>query len=106
MYVRIVSLTIKEGKMDEYREAYSNDVIPTVQAHKGSRFVHLLEGRENPNEALSITAWDTKEDLEKHLAHKDFERLDPKFSPFYDKEPVINSYEVTASSDPMIIRIF
>lgn len=106
MYVRIVSLTIKKGKMDEYRDAYSKVVIPLVHSHEGNRFVHLLEGRENKNEALSITAWNSKDDLEKHLAHKDYERLDPEFSPFYDEEPVINSYEVTASSDPLIIRIF
>ncbi|MFC1824304.1 antibiotic biosynthesis monooxygenase family protein [Thermodesulfobacteriota bacterium] len=106
MYVRIVFLTIKEGKMDELRDVYSKEVIPTVHTHKGNRFVHLLECRENINEALSITAWDTEGDLEQYLGHKDFERLDPKFSPFYDKEPVIKSYEVTASSDPLILRIF
>ena len=106
MYVRIVFLTLKEGKLDELRELYSKEVIATVKAHKGSRFVHLLECREITNEAISVTAWDTKVDLEAYLKHRDFEKMDPKYSPMYAKEPVIKSYEVTASSEPLILRIF
>lgn len=63
MYVRIVFLKLKEGKMDELRESYSKEVIRAVKAHKGNRFVHLLEFREDINEAISVTAWDTRGDL-------------------------------------------
>ena len=106
MYVRIVFLTLKEGKMDELRESYSKEVIPTVKAHKGNRFVHLLECREDINEAISVTAWDTRGDLEAYLTHGDFERMSEKYTHMYAKDPVIKSYEVTASSEPLILRIF
>jgi heme-degrading monooxygenase HmoA len=102
----MVYLTLKEGKMDEFRETYSREVIPTVQKHKGNRFVHLLECREHENEGISITAWDTKGDFETYLSSGDYERLTKKYEPLYALDPVLKSYEVTASSEPLILRIF
>ena len=106
MYVRMVFLTFKEGNMDVFRNIYTKEVIPTVRAHKGSRFVHLLECRENENEGISLTAWDTKSDFETYLKSGDFERLNNEYTPMYAKEPVLKSYEVTASSEPLLLRIF
>ncbi|MBW1764555.1 MAG: antibiotic biosynthesis monooxygenase [Deltaproteobacteria bacterium] len=106
MYVRMVYLNLKEGKMDEFRILYTNEVIQTVKKHKGNRFVHLLECRENENEGISLTAWDTSEDFEKYLQSGDYERLTKKYEPMYAIEPLLKSYEVTASSEPLILRIF
>lgn len=106
MYVRMVYLDLKEGKMDEFRDVYTKEVIPTVKNHKGNRFVHLLECRENENEGISLTAWDTSEDFEKYLQSGDYERLSKKYEPLYAKDPLLKSYEVTASSEPLLLRIF
>ena len=106
MYVRMVFITLKEGKMDEFRNVYTNEVIPTVKSHEGNRFAHLLECRENENEGISLTAWDTRGDFENYLNSGDFERLSKKYEPMYAKDPVLKSYEVTASSEPLILRIF
>lgn len=106
MYVRMVFLTLKKGAMDEFRDVYTKEVIPTVRKHKGNRFVHLLECRENENEGISLTAWDTGGDFEDYLKSGDYERLSNKYEPMYAKDPVLKSYEVTASSEPLILRIF
>ena len=106
MYVRMVFLKLKEGEMDAFREAFSSEVIPTVTAHKGNRFNHLLECRENKNEGISVTTWDTREDFEAYLKSGDYERTSEKYLPMFADEPVIKSYEVTASSEPLILRIF
>lgn len=106
MYVRMVYLTLKGGKMDEFRDVYTKEVIPTVKKHKGNRFVHLLECREDENEGISVTAWDTKGDFETYLSSGDYERLTKKYEPMYAKDPVLKSYEVTASSEPLILRMF
>jgi len=63
----MVFVTLKEEKMDDFRDVYTKEIIPTVKAHKGNRFVHLLECREEENEGISVTAWDTKGDLEANL---------------------------------------
>lgn len=92
--------------MDELRNAYVNEVIPAHSSHKGIRFVHLFENMENPDEGISITAWDTRGDLENYERSGDYQRIVGRFREMFVGEPALKSYEVTASSEPMILRIF
>lgn len=106
MYIRMTFFKLKPGKMGELRELYNKEVIAAHKGHKGIRFVHLLESLENKDEGFSVTAWDTKADIETYERSGDYERLVAKFKDMYDGEPVLKSYEVTASSEPIILRIF
>jgi heme-degrading monooxygenase HmoA len=106
MYVRMTFFKVKDGKMDSLRDLYNKDVISAHKNHKGIRFVHLLESRDDRNEGISVTAWDTKADLDAYEASGDYERLRGIFSEMYDGVPSLNSYEVTASSEPILLRIF
>jgi heme-degrading monooxygenase HmoA len=106
MYVRMTLIKIKSGRMEALRSIYNEQVIPTMQKQKGVRFIHLLECLENRDEGISITAWDTKADLDAYEKSGVYEGLIEKFKDFYSTPPVLKSYEVTASSDPIILRIF
>jgi len=106
MYIRMTFFKLKPEKMKELRELYNKEVIAAHKGHKGIRFVHLLESLENKDEGFSVTAWDTKADIETYERSGDYERLVAKFKDMYDGEPVLKSYEVTASSEPIILRIF
>jgi hypothetical protein len=61
---------------------------------------------ESVNEGLSLTAWDTKGDLEAYEKSGDYQRILSMFTEYFDGTPTLKSYEVTASSEPMILRIF
>lgn len=106
MYVRMTFFKVKTGKMDNLRNTYVNHVIPAHKGHKGIRFVHLFESMESVNEGLSLTAWDTKGDLEAYEKSGDYQRILSMFTEYFDGAPTLKSYEVTASSEPMILRIF
>lgn len=106
MYIRMVFMKLTEGKMDEFREIYTSEIIPTVGKHKGNRYAHLLECREDENDCISVTAWDTRGDFEAYIKSGDFDKSSRTYSPMYAKEPIEKSYEVTASSEPLILRIF
>jgi heme-degrading monooxygenase HmoA len=95
-----------KGKMEELRNMYVNEVIPAHAHHKGIRFVHLFENMENPEEGISITAWDTKGDLAAYEKSGDYQKIVSKFRALFAGAPSLKSYEVTASSEPMILRIF
>jgi len=97
---------VKEGRMEELRDLYNREVIPAHKNHKGNRFVHLLECLESSSEAISVTAWDTKADLDTYEKSGDYERLVGMFKEMYSSEPYLKSYEVTASSEPILLRIF
>jgi len=106
MYVRMTLFKLKTGKMAELRELYNKEVVSAHKGHKGIRFVHLLESLDNEDEGISITAWDTKADVEAYEKSGEYEKLVTKFKNMYAEEPLLKSYEVTASSDPIILRIF
>ena len=106
MYVRMTFFKLRQGKMQELRDLYNKDVISTHKGHKGIRFVHLLESLDNKDEGISLTAWDTRADLEAYEKSGEYEKLVAKFKNMYAEEPLLKSYEVTASSDPIILRLF
>ena len=106
MYVRMTFFKLREGKMQELRDLYNKEVVSAHKTHKGIRFVHLLESLDNKDEGISITAWDTKADVEAYEKSGDYEKLVAKFKHMYAAEPLLKSYEVTASSEPILLRIF
>jgi len=106
MYVRMTFFKLETGKMGELRELYNKEVVSAHKGHKGIRFVHLLESLDNENEGISITAWDTRADVEAYEKSGEYEKLVTRFKNMYAEEPLLKSYEVTASSDPIILRIF
>lgn len=106
MYVRMTFFKAKEGKMDDLRWQYNDKVLPLHKNHKGIRFVHLLESLDAPNEGVSVTAWDTKTDMEDYEKSGDYEKLLSIFEDYFDGAPIQKSYEVAASSEPLILRIF
>ncbi|MFH1116846.1 MAG: antibiotic biosynthesis monooxygenase family protein [Pseudomonadota bacterium] len=106
MYVRMTFFRVTEGKMRDLRDLYNKEVIPAHKNHKGVRFVHLLESLDDADEGISVTAWDTKADVDAYETSGDYERLVGLFNAMYDGEPSLKSYEVTASSDPILLRIF
>lgn len=106
MYIRLTFFKLKPEKMQGLRDLYNKEVISVHKSHKGIRFVHLLECLDSKDEGISVTAWDNKADLEAYERGGDYERLVAKFKDMYDGEPVLKSFEVTASSDPIILRLF
>jgi heme-degrading monooxygenase HmoA len=106
MYVRLTFFKVLDGLMSELRDLYNKEVIPAHKNHKGIRFVHLLECLEDRNEGISVTAWDTKADVDAYEKSGDYEKLVGMFSKMYASPPTLKSFEVTASSEPILLRIF
>lgn len=106
MYVRMTFFRLKEGKMDDLRNLYNKQVVAAHKNHKGIRFVHLLECMDDKNDGISVTAWDTKADVDAYEKSGDYEKLVDLFKEMYSGEPLLKSYEITASSEPILLRIF
>lgn len=106
MYIRVNFLKIKTREKDIARKIYNEEVIPAHKSHKGCRFVYLLECLDNEEEGMTLTAWDTREDLENYEKSGDYEKMISGFKGFISEVPVQKHYEITASSEPLILRIF
>lgn len=87
MFVRIVSAKIQSGKIKEFKNIYSADIIPVLQSTAGCRFAYLSESMKHENEFLSITIWDDKSYADEYEASGQFNELVSKlkhtFSQFY-----------------------
>lgn len=75
MWVRIVSLKLRPGKLAEFTRLYSDQVIPTLRNVQGCRYIYLTERSDRKDEILSVTSWDSKEAAEAYEESGLFARL-------------------------------
>ena len=75
IWVRIVSLKLRPGKLDEFKRAYTEQVIPTLRKVKGCRYIYLTERSDKKDEILSVTSWESKEAAEAYEESGLFSRL-------------------------------
>ena len=61
MFLRVLSLNIKPGKMEEFEKIYAHDILPALKQVPGCKYAYLTTSVENGNEAISMTIWDSKE---------------------------------------------
>lgn len=64
MWVRIVSLKLRPGMSETFRQFYIERVIPVLHTIKGCRYAYLTENPARQNEAISVTTWDSRGDAE------------------------------------------
>jgi heme-degrading monooxygenase HmoA len=75
IWLRIVSLRVRPGKMEEFKRSYLEQVIPALRSVKGCRYIYLTENAQKPNEVISVTSWDSREDADEYQKSGLFDRL-------------------------------
>ena len=75
LWLRIVSLKILPGKVEDFRRSYAELTIPSLRTVKGCRHAYLLESDERSHEVLSVTSWDSKQDAEAYEKSGLFDQL-------------------------------
>ena len=67
MWIRIVSLKILPGKLDEFKRLHAEQVIPKLRNVPGCRYAYLLESEDRSHELIAVTSWDSREDAENSM---------------------------------------
>ncbi len=75
LWLRIVSLTILPGMMDEFKKLYIAHSIPALRSAPGCRHVYLLENDKKGDEVFSVTIWESQEHAEAYERSGVFDRL-------------------------------
>ena len=87
MYIRIVSLKIQPGKVEEFTDLYSKEIIPALESTIGCNYAYLTENLKESNEFLSMSIWEDKSFADQYEASGKFSELTSKvkhtFSKFY-----------------------
>ncbi|MFQ5632345.1 MAG: antibiotic biosynthesis monooxygenase, partial [bacterium] len=75
MHVRIVSVKIHKNKIDEFKHLYNTVILHTLRGTKGCMYAFLTENMQESNEFISITGWESKEDVDHYEKSGQFARL-------------------------------
>jgi quinol monooxygenase YgiN len=74
-YLRLFSVILQEGKLEECRRIYDEVIIPELENTKGCLFAYLLDNFQDENEVISLTIWVSKEDADEYENSGKFDRL-------------------------------
>ena len=74
-YLRVLSLKIKTGQEEEFKQIYKNDIQTALRETPGCRFSFLVDNSSVENEFLSLTIWDDLESVKLYEDEGEFSSL-------------------------------
>ena len=132
MFMRLFQVKVKIDFLPVIRKIYDNEVIPQLQKMDGCLFACLIRSEKQPDEAISLTLWDSEDHAESYVKSGMFQMLVNKIQPYFSNssewkvqlskdlkveyqpipdEPIVKSYTSLAQSeeklpeDMMYLRI-
>jgi heme-degrading monooxygenase HmoA len=97
MHARVTTVQIQPEKIDEANSIFRDSVIPAAQAQKGFRAAYLLVDNAT-GKGMSITAWDSLEDLQTNESSGFYQEQLAKFAPLFTAPPTRETYEVSVQA--------
>ena len=84
MWVRMTYFRMDLANSQAARAFYNGeDISGMIRQQPGYRFNYLLESVDDPGEAISITAWDSREDAEAYERSGVYEEMLGRLGEFY-----------------------
>lgn len=106
LYVRILSVRLKPGRIEEFGRLYNSQILPVLHNVQGCRYAFLTEGVEERNEVISVTIWNSKEAADVYESSGLFRKLTRKvqhtFSELYQWKMAVekrSSVQVSTTED-------
>ena len=93
MYARVISLLVKEGKLDEMVALLHETIIPEAHQQQGFHRAELLTDNRTGTSIL-ISYWETEADMLASRASGFYDRQIERIRPLSLGYPVAHHYEV------------
>jgi heme-degrading monooxygenase HmoA len=97
MYVRVTTIQLQPGKVDEAVRIYQESVIPAAKQQAGFQSTSLLVDRA-ANKGIALTYWASEADMKANEASGYYQEQVAKFGALLAAAPVREAYEVGASA--------
>jgi heme-degrading monooxygenase HmoA len=94
MYARVAWGKVKPGTWAEYERLYREEILPASRDVKGLHFRELLQGSDDADEGISLTLWESKEDLEAYERSELYQRFVDRARAFYVGEYWVKHFDV------------
>ena len=97
MYVRVTTVQIQPGKVDEAIRLYQESVVPAAQQQPGYRSTMLVTDRAS-GKGMAITVWATEAEMLASEASGYYSEQTAKFAPLLTAAPVREVYELSVTA--------
>jgi heme-degrading monooxygenase HmoA len=99
-YVRIAWGKLSAGSWDQYENFFNEKVAVTTQTINGLQMRALLPSTEAPDEGISISMWETLEDLQNYERSDKRQSLAREMEHFYTGEYWVKHFELVSVTKP------
>jgi heme-degrading monooxygenase HmoA len=99
MFARIAWGKVKPGTWEEYERIYHDEILPETRTVNGLRFRELLQGVDDPDEGISLTLWESREDLDAYEQSSLYKRLTDRARAYYVGEFWVKHFDVRLGED-------
>ena len=95
MFLRLTTIKFNPNNLDKIKKIYNSKKVSGILIkQEGYKFHYFCELKNKTDEALSIIAWDSKENLEKYEQNGVYNGLINNFKGYFTEKPVIKNYKV------------
>ena len=94
MFARVAWGKVKPGTWQAYEQFYHDEVIPKTRDLEGLVFRELLQGADDPNEGISLSLWESREDLEAYERSDVYAGITEQGRAFYVGEFWVKHFDV------------
>lgn len=95
MFARVTTVQVRPDAIDEAITIFRDSVIPAAKSQNGFQTGYLLTDRAT-GKGVSVTIWDSLENLKANEASGFYQAQVAKFAPLFTAAPTMDLYEVTA----------
>jgi heme-degrading monooxygenase HmoA len=78
LFLRILSLHVRSGMLEEFRSLYRDEIIPGLRRVPGCRFAFLSGQKNTDSELISVTIWNSRSDAEHYEKQGEFAAMNEK----------------------------
>ena len=101
MFVRLISVNFLQGKLEEAKRIYHDELVPVVRQQKGNLDCRLLEPVDPADDYLSMTVWETRDDAYAYHTSGVYKDLIDKIQALYSKNPELKVYCTEKMMEPV-----
>jgi heme-degrading monooxygenase HmoA len=94
MFARVAWGKVKPGTWQAYEQVYHDEILPDTRNVRGLVFRELLQGTDDPNEGISLTLWERREDLDAYEQSDLYNTLVDRARAYYVGEFWVKHFEV------------
>jgi len=98
VYVRLVWGKLRPGTWERYEQHYHERVVPSSKGIKGLSERQLLRSTEDPDEGISLSIWDTMEDMHNYDVSDERQELAKELEHLYRGEYSVKHFEVKSTN--------